>query len=173
MDVANRTPPQMSSADEPIRDTICGPELALPTSSRRNVTVAQEIREALLQLFLDASSLVKKVVANFAHDICTEAPPPVLVASPPRRRSRQQPQDFTIRRSERLAKKSRHRAINPVVQAQNEMMRKLCLTSDTHPPDASSFQQFEEVFSSSLTVLHCEALDALLPVGMGTLATGV
>ena len=53
------------------------------------------------------------------------------------------------------------------------MMRKLGLTSDTHLPDASSFQQFEEVFSSSLTVSHCEALDTLLPAGMGTLATGV
>jgi hypothetical protein len=97
----------------------------------------------------------------------------MLVASPPRRRSRQQPQDFTIRRSERLAKKSRHRATKPAVQAQNVKMRKLGLTSDTHPPDASSFQQFEEVFSSSLTVSHCEALDALLPAGMDTLATGV
>ena len=154
--------------------TICGPELALRTSSsRRNVTVARGTREALLQLFPDASSPVKEVVANFAHDVCTEAPPPVLVASPPRRRSRQQPQDFTIRRSERLAKKSRHHATKPVVQAQNVMVRKLGLTSDTHPPDASSFQQFEEVFSSSLTVSHCEALDALLPAGMGTLATGV
>ena len=82
-------------------------------------------------------------------------------------------QDFTIRRSERLAKKSRHRATNPTVQAQNVMMRKLGLTSDTHPPDASSFQQFELVFSSSLTISHCEALDALLPAGMGTLAAGV
>ena len=105
-DVANCTPsPQMSSADEPVHDTICGPELALPTSSsRRNVTVAQGTREALLQLFPDASSPVKEVVANFAHDVCTEAPPPVLVASPPRRRSRQQPQNFTIRRSERLSR---------------------------------------------------------------------
>ncbi|KAG2550489.1 hypothetical protein PVAP13_9KG339200 [Panicum virgatum] len=48
-DVANCTSPQMSSIDEPVRDTICGPEQALPTSSsRRNVTVAQGTREALL-----------------------------------------------------------------------------------------------------------------------------
>ena len=48
-DVANRTPPQMSSVDEPVCDTICVPELALPTSSsRRNVTVARGTREALL-----------------------------------------------------------------------------------------------------------------------------
>jgi len=124
-------------------------------------------------MFPNASSPVNEVVANFAHVVCTEAPPPVLVASPPRRRSRQQPQDFTIRRSERLAKKSRHHATKPVVEVQNVMMRKLGLTSDTHPPDASSFQQFEEAFSSSLTDSHCEALNALLPAGMGSLATGV
>ena len=140
------------------------------SSSRRNATVARGTREAL---FPDASSPVKEIVANFAHDVCMEAPPPVLVASLPRGRLRQQTQDFTIRRSERLAKKSRHRATKLAVQTQNVKVRKLGLTSDTHPPDASSFQQFEEVFSSSLTVLHCEALDALLPVGMGTLATGV
>ena len=140
--------------------------------SRRNVTVARGRREVLpLQLFPDASSPVKEVVANFVHDVCTEAPPPVLFASPPRRRSRQQPQDFTIRRSERLAKKWRLCATNPAVEAQNVMMRKLGLTSDTHPLDASSFQQFEEAFSSSLTISHCEALDALLPAGMGSLAT--
>ena len=46
-------------------------------------------------------------------------------------------------------------------------------TSDSHPPDASSFQQSEEAFFSPLTVSHCEALDALWPAGMGTLATGV
>ena len=67
--------------------------------------------------------------------------------------------------------KSRHRASNPTVQAQNVMMRKLGLTSDIHPPDASSFQQFTDTFTSTLTVSQCEALDALLPAGMGSLAT--
>ncbi|KAG2570428.1 hypothetical protein PVAP13_7KG021209 [Panicum virgatum] len=114
---------------------------------------------------------------NLFDSVCPllsrEAPPPVLVASPPRRRSRQQPQDFVIRRSERLAKKSKHHATKPAIQAQNVLMRKLGFTSDSHPPDASSYQQFEEAFSSSLTVSYCEALDALLPAGMGALATGV
>ena len=60
----------------------------LQVYSRRNVTVVRGTREVLpLQLFPDASSPVKEVVANFVHDVCTEAPPPVLVASPPRRRS--------------------------------------------------------------------------------------
>jgi len=40
-----------------------------------------------------------------------------------------------------------------------------------HPPDASSFQQFTDTFTSTLTVSQCEALDALLPAGMGSLAT--
>jgi len=97
----------------------------------------------------------------------------VLVASPPRRRSRQQPQEFTIRRSERLAKKSHLRATKPTVQAQNVMMKKLGITSDAHPPDASSFQQFTDTFSSTLTVSQCKALDDLLPAGMGSLATDV
>ncbi|XP_039780664.1 uncharacterized protein LOC120647927 [Panicum virgatum] len=41
---------------------------------------------------------------------------------------------------------------------------------DTQPPDASSFQQFTETFSSNLTPSQCEALDALLQTWMGALA---
>jgi len=52
------------------------------------------------------------------------------------------------------------------------MMKKLGITSDTQPPDASSFQQFTETFSSNLTPSQCEALDALLQTWMGALATG-
>jgi len=40
-------------------------------------------------------------------------------------------------------------------------------------PDASSFQQFTATFSATLTPSHCEALDALLPSGMGSLASEV
>jgi len=131
-------------------------------------------REALpLQLFPDASSAVKEVVANFAHDVCTEAPPLVLVALPPRWHSRQRPQDFTIRRSERLAKKSRHHATKPAVQAQNVMMRKLGLAHFRHSPAGCLILTATRGIFLFLTVSHCEALDALLPVGMGALATGV
>ena len=66
--------------------------------------------------------------------------------------------------------KSRHRATKPAVQAQNVMMKKLGITSEAQPPDATSFQQFTDTFSSTLTISHCEALDALLPKGMGSLA---
>ena len=66
--------------------------------------------------------------------------------------------------------KSRHRATKPAVQAQNVMMKKLGVTSESQPPDATSFQRFTDMFSSTLTVSNCEALDALLPKGIGSLA---
>ena len=53
------------------------------------------------------------------------------------------------------------------------MMKKLGITSDSQLPDASSFQQFMATFSSTLTTSHYEALDALLPAGMGSLAAEV
>jgi len=53
------------------------------------------------------------------------------------------------------------------------MMKKLGITSDARPPDASSYQQFADTLSSTLPVTHCEALDALLPKGMGSMATEV
>jgi len=136
-----------------------------------NVTVARGTKETLpFHLFADNHVPVTEHVVNFAHSVCREAPLPVLNTSPPRRRSRQPQETVAIRRSERLAKKSRHRATKPAVQAQNVMMKKMGITSDSRPPDASSFQQFTDTFSSTLTKSHCEALDALLPAGMGALA---
>lgn len=107
------------------------------------------------------------MVANFTNAVCRDAPAPALQASPPRRRSRQQEQVFSIWSSEGLAQKSRHQATKPAVQAQNVMMKKLGVTSETHPSDATSFQQYTDTFSSALTAPHCEALYALLPAGMG------
>jgi len=140
-------------------------------SSLRNITVARGSTETLpLNMFFDISSPSLVAVANFANAVCREAPAPVLQTSPPRRRSKQPDQAFSIRRSERLAMKSRHRATKPAVQAQNVMMKKLGITSESQPPDATSFQRFTDTFSSTLTVSNCEALDALLPKGMGSLA---
>ncbi|XP_039803664.1 preprotein translocase subunit SCY2, chloroplastic-like [Panicum virgatum] len=90
--------------------------------------------------------LTTSYLLAFPSIMAREVPPPVLQTLPPRRKSHPQPQEFTIWRSERLAKKSRHRATKPVVQAQNVLMKKLGITSDTRPPDASSFQQFTATF---------------------------
>ena len=53
----------------------------------------------------------------------------------------------------------------------NVLMKKLGLTSDTCPPDATSYQRFTDTFSSTLTTSHCDALDALLPSGLGSVFT--
>jgi len=109
----------------------------------RNITIARGTKETLpLHLFSEACSPVKQTLANFAQTVCRGVKPPMLLASPPRRTSRPQPQAVTIRRSERLAKKSRHRATKPVVQVQNVMMKKLGLTSDSRPPDASAIHGY-------------------------------
>ena len=172
-----RSPARPSSPEvalESVRFEVPCSELVCCDSALRHITVARGTRETLpLHLFPDASSPVKEVVANFANSVCGDPPAPVLPTSPPRRQSQRPPQSFFVRRSERLAKKSRHRATKPVVQAQNVMMKKLGITSDARPPDASSYQQFADTFSSTLPVTHCEALDALLPKGMGSMATEV
>lgn len=130
----------------------------------------------LLDLFPEASTAARGIVADFAATVCRDVPAPILAARPPVRRSRAQQQwqqqqpPPSIRRSERLARKSRHRATKTAVQAQTVMMRRLGLTSDTQPPDASSYQQFTATFSSQLTTSHCDALDALLPAGKGAMA---
>jgi len=67
-----------------------------------------------------------------------------------------------------LAKKSRHRATKPAQQAQNVLMKRLGLTSTSLPPDASSFQRYTAMFSSTMTASQCEAMDALLPTGLAS-----
>jgi hypothetical protein len=76
---------------------------------------------------------------------------------------RSPPKAVVIRRSERLARKSRQRATKPALQAQNVLMKRLGITSSTAPPDASSFQQFVDTFTNTLSESQCEALDVLLP----------
>ena len=164
-------PAQDGISLETVRFEVQGVDNMSCDSALRNVTVARGTRAALpLHFFSECSTPVADAVVDFANNVCREAPEPALQASPPRRRSKQQEQVFTIRRSVTLAKKCRHRAMKPAVQAQNVLMKKLGLTSDTCPPDATSYQRFTDTFSSTLTISHCEALDALLPKGMGSLA---
>jgi len=173
---ADFTPPEIEDGSSPgmvtmetVRFEVASEPIACD-SALRNVTVVRGTRTTLpLHLFSDVSEPVKEVVANFANAVCGDAPAPVLQATPPRRQTRPQQQVFSVRRSERLAKKSRRRATKPSTQAQNVMMKKMGITSDTQPPDATSFQQYTATFSSPLTLTHSEALDALLPSGMGAL----
>ena len=139
----------------------CSPELP---PSRRNVNTSRGPLPSLpFHIHADACTPVRQVVANFALDICSEASPLVVAAPPPRRRARSPPKTVAIRRSERLARKSRHRATKPAIQAQNVLMRRLGLASTNAAPDTSSYQQFVDTFSGTLSVSQCEALDVLLP----------
>ena len=111
---------------------------------------------------------MKGTVADFAASVGGAPAPEILAVSPTRRRARAPPaMPVSIRHSERLAKKSRHRATKPALQAQNVMMKRLGVTSPSRPPDANSYQRFVDIFSSTLSTSHCEALDVLLPTGLG------
>jgi len=119
-----------------------------------------------MHFFEGVSTPVKDKVVDFVTYVRRLPSQPIVTSPPPRRRARAAAELPTpVRRSERLARKSRHRATEPALQAQNVMMKKLGLTSASCPPDATSFQQFVATFSSPLTTSQCEALDVLLPDG--------
>ena len=64
-------------------------QVARSPDSRRNVTVSRGSQEAPpLLLSPDVSSPIKKVVSDFAADVCRAASPTVLASTPPRRRAR-------------------------------------------------------------------------------------
>lgn len=153
---------------ESVRFDNGSPACSLPTppSSLRNVTVTRGSRQPLPpDILVGVASPVKEVANHFASACCRVNQPPVLHTSPPRRTAKAPEGQISVRRSERLARKSRHRATKPELQAQNVMMRRLGLTSTTHPPDASAFRQYVDTFSSQLSTSQCEALDTLLPAG--------
>ena len=155
-------------SDDAVRFDI-SPGHSTSRDDHRNVTVLRGSRDPLpLHIFDGVSSPVKGVVADFAKSLCKDPSPSVLLSTPPRRRARVPPATLiSIRHSERLAKKSRHRATKPALQAQNIMMKRLGVTSPSHPPDANSYQRYVDTFSSTLSTSHAEALDALLPTGLG------
>ena len=108
-----------------------------------------------LHLPAETCTPIRETVANYTTTVCRVASPPVAAAPSQRRRARSPAKAVTIRRSERLAKKSRSRATMPALQAQNVLMRRFV--------DATSFQHFVDTFSSTLSESQCEALDVLLP----------
>ena len=143
--------------------------LPTPTVDQQNVSTARGSLDTVpLRLLSETEESLRDMVADFASSVCSTPPQPLLVSSPPRRQSRPVPPEHTIRRSERLAQKSRIRATKPVVQAQNVLMKKLGITSEQAAPDATSFQQYTATFSSNLSDSHCKALDELLPSGLGS-----
>jgi hypothetical protein len=126
-----------------------------------------------LHLPTDLTTPVRPNISRFASDICRPRSPGEVGTRVPIRRSACTPSVPSIRRSERLAKKSCHRASKPVLQAQNVLMKKLGITSRSGPPDAAAFQRYLEVFTSMATTSQCEAMDELLVAGGPALAQTV
>ncbi|PVH32140.1 hypothetical protein PAHAL_9G328100 [Panicum hallii] len=157
VDVRTFDPMINESEDYPTRLRLRNLEVGDGLPARHDVLLSNPLEDPML-LELELLSAPSSPATGMDEG----SPPQVLNATAPRRWSRQQQQAFSIRRSERLAKKT-----------QNVMMKKLGVTTDSRPPDASSFQQFKDTFSSTLILSHCEALDALLPSGMGSMATEV
>ena len=137
-------------------DDTTTPVVTCTPECQRNITTTRgTFATLLLHLPAETCTPIREIVANYATTVCRVASPPVAAAPSQRRRARSPPKAVTIRRSERLAKKSRSRATMPALQAQNVLMRRFV--------DATSFQHFVDTFSSTLSKSQCEALDVLLP----------
>ena len=134
-----------------------------PTSHRNVTTTRGTFATLPLHLPADICTPIREAVDDYATNVCRVASPQVVADPPKKVRARPQPEVMSIRRSERLEKKSHLRATKPALQAQNLLMRRLGLTTETAPPDATSFQHFVDTFSSTLSKSQCEALDVLLP----------
>ncbi|CAL5033832.1 unnamed protein product [Urochloa decumbens] len=102
--------------------------------------------------------------ADFA-DLCTRPlPETVILTSPPRRRPRRTLQESLLpRRSSRIAKKTRGRLSNPVVAAQNVLMRKLGILQPEAEPDVNAVQQYTDLLSNGMSVSDAEAIDTIFP----------
>ncbi|CAL5070849.1 unnamed protein product [Urochloa decumbens] len=152
-------------------ETVCftdAPMVELPSSPDGHAYVTTTRGSSLnlpLHIPEEACTPVKANVAMFASNVCRPRSPAVLRETPPRRRARTPAfgSPLQLRRSERLAKKSRHRATKPALQAQNVLMKKLGISSANGPPDAAAFQKYVEVFHETVTASQCEAMDAILP----------
>ncbi|CAN6323923.1 unnamed protein product [Urochloa humidicola] len=166
--VAEPVAPQLES----VRFDVAPVALASSPAHTAYVTTTRGTRPALpLHLEDDISTPVKANVTAFASNIFRPVTPGALQQTPPRRRARTPvTAALSVRRSERLAMKSRHRASKPAVQAQNVLMKKLGITTSKQGVDAAAFQRYLEVFTATATVSQCEAMDELLPEGPSFLA---
>lgn len=82
---------------------------------------------------------------------------------PPRARRPRTPltEDGVPHRSVRLAGKFKHWVSKPEIQAQNVLMRKWGITSETHPPDADALKDYNELYNQPLSSAHRKAIRAL------------
>ncbi|CAL4898611.1 unnamed protein product [Urochloa decumbens] len=98
-------------------------------------------------------------------DLCSRPlPEPIIIISPPRRKPRKSFQESLLpRRSPRIAMKTRGRVSNPVVAAQNVLMRKLGIITENGEPDADAVQIYSDLCATGLSNDNAEAIDELFP----------
>jgi hypothetical protein len=74
--------------------------------------------------------------------------------------------ELVLKRSARLAAKSRHREQKPEAQAWKVMMKRLGLEEvPTELPDEASFEEFQTAFALPLSASTREAMHVLFPCG--------
>lgn len=97
-------------------------------------------------------------------DLCRRPlPEPVLLFSPPRRETKRTDRSLLPRRSKRLAQKSWGRSSNPVVAAQNVLMRKLGMLEGKAEPNAEAVRQFAALCAGGLSDSNAKAIEELFP----------
>lgn len=72
-------------------------------------------------------------------------------------------EDWTPRRSIRLANKSKFREAKPEAQARKVMMRRLGLDTETENPEQASFDEFHVAFKQPLASSTKKAMGVLFP----------
>jgi len=104
--------------------------------------------------------------------LCSAITEPILVEPPrlrvPRRSRAVESTSSQPRRSGRLAAKSRCRAFNPIVQAQNVLMAKLGVRQQDQASQADAEGDFDEymaLFDGPLSESKREAIRMLFPAG--------
>ncbi|CAN6234632.1 unnamed protein product [Urochloa humidicola] len=143
------------------------PSLPASSPTAAYVTTTRGSMSTLpFHLLADASTPVKRAVSGFVSLVAKQNPMTCLVKTSPTRKSIAPGLNLNsaMRRSERLAALSGSRAPKPEIQAQNVLMRKLGITSNKRPPDASAFKKFVSVFKSPLHTPQRQSMNAVFPL---------
>lgn len=101
----------------------------------------------------------RSIVEEIVSRICIPLQTPIIRAGPMLRRSKTPKSGFTMRRSERIAKKPR--AANSTLQAQHVLQKKLGVAVDYNVGDDEIVENFRATFAAPLSANKHEALQAL------------
>ena len=133
MDMADNRPgdvqPTFDNEDSSVRNALCSPPRAAQSRS-----IEEEIESR----------------------VCIPLQTPIIRAGPKLRRSKTPKLGFTMRHSERIARKPR--ATNSTLQAQNVLKQKLGIAVDSNAADTKMVEKFRATFVAPLSANKQEAL---------------